>query len=238
MPDRGDVLVSIRAVTKDYRSLRPLRVEQLDLWPGQTTALLGMDAAAAEVLVNLITTTTLPDAGEVCVFGRATTEVKDRDAWIDLLDHFGILSERAVLVDSLSVRQNLLMPHSLEVDEPSEEVCEKVARMVEEIGLDASVLDQPAGEVGKAVRARVRLGRALALKPRVLLVEHPSTLVDEHEAKDLATDLARVVAARKVACLVMTADRAFAYAVTDRVLELEAATGRLRPPSRWKRFFS
>jgi len=237
MPESSKPLVSIHGVSKDYRGLRPLRIAELHLHPGRVTALLGVDAAAAEVLVNLITATSLPDAGEVRVLGRSTAEVTDKDDWIGLLDAFGILSERAVLVEPLSVGQNLTMPHSLEVDDPPADVREKVARLVEEIGLDPAAVDQAVGQAAKAVRARVRLGRALALEPKVLLVEHPSTLVEEGEAEALAADLARIVEARNVACLVMTADRAFAHAVTKEVLELHPATGKLKPASAWKRIF-
>src|SRR5262245_40583946 len=48
----GEPLVELRAVRKDYRGLRPLRVEHLDVHEGQSIALLGFDQAGAEVLVN------------------------------------------------------------------------------------------------------------------------------------------------------------------------------------------
>jgi ABC-type lipoprotein export system ATPase subunit len=236
-PAPPGALVTLRSVRKDYAALRPLRIRALDLHAGRTTALLGVDAAAAEVLVNLITATSLPDEGDVHVFGRLTTEVEDSDTWIGLLDHFGIVSERAVLVEPLTVRQNLTMPHSLDVDDPPAEVRAKVDALVEEIGLDRAALDQRVGEAARTVRARVRLGRALALGPTVLLAEHPNAMVEAADAAALAADMARIVAARNVAVLVMTADRVFAHAVTDQVLELQPATGELRRPSMLRRIF-
>jgi hypothetical protein len=50
-----DSLVQIRKITKDYRSLRPLRIESLDLHEGETLALCGFDHMTAEILVDLIT---------------------------------------------------------------------------------------------------------------------------------------------------------------------------------------
>jgi ABC-type transporter Mla maintaining outer membrane lipid asymmetry ATPase subunit MlaF len=237
MPDESDVLVSLRTVSKNYRGLRPLRIEQLDLRQGQKIALLGLDQAAVGVLIDLITATTLPDTGEVRIFGRATTKVTDSDKWIALLDQFGVLSERAVLLEPLSVWQNLVMPHSLELDDPPAGVREKVDVLAKELGFNRVVLDQPVGEASKAVRARVRLGRALALDPKVLLTEHPNLLVDRHEVKALANDLAQLTSLRNVACLVMTFDRAFAYAVTNEVLTLEPSTGYLNSTRGWRRLF-
>ena len=67
-----DGVIALRGVRKDYRGLRPLRVEHFELRQGECVALLGFDRVAAEVLVNLITGATLPDAGDVDVFGAST----------------------------------------------------------------------------------------------------------------------------------------------------------------------
>jgi ABC-type sugar transport system ATPase subunit len=97
-----DLLIELAGVTKDYRSLRPLRVQHLSLHEGESIALLGFDAAMAEVLVNLITGAQLPDEGEVRVFGRPTTSITAVDDWVTELDRFGLISTRAVLVDQFT----------------------------------------------------------------------------------------------------------------------------------------
>ena len=110
MPDTAVVAIDVRNVQKDYRGLRPLRVRALELREGESIALLGFDQAAAEVLVNLITGATVPDSGEIRIFGRPTTAIEDADTWLASLDSFGILSERAVLLDKMTVEENLTMP--------------------------------------------------------------------------------------------------------------------------------
>ena len=99
----GELLVALRAVRKDHHALRPLRVERLELREGETVAIVGLDAAAAEVLVNLITGAMLPDAGEIAVFGTPTGQIGDADAWFGLLDRIGTLGERVLLLDELTV---------------------------------------------------------------------------------------------------------------------------------------
>ena len=110
MPE-PEVLVRLRKVTKDYQSLRPLRVESLDRHEGQTLALGGFDRMTAEILVDLITAAIVPDTGEVRVFGQPTTAIADRDGWLQTLDQFGLLTERAVLVEQFTVEQNLAIPY-------------------------------------------------------------------------------------------------------------------------------
>src|SRR5688572_2165537 len=166
---RGDALVEIRGVTKDYHGLRPLRITDLTLREGQSLALLGLDRAMAEVLVNLITGANLPDTGTITVFGQPTTAIDNADAWVATLDRFGLISERAVLVDRFTAEQNLAIPLSLEIEEMSAPLRNQVRRLAEEVAVPADDLERPTGSLTPAAQLRVRLGRALAMNPRVLL---------------------------------------------------------------------
>jgi len=236
MPSR-DVLVGLRDVSKDYRGLRPLRIEALDIHEGQVLAVVGVDQTMAEVLVDLITAAIVPDTGDVVVFGRGTRDIADRDAWLATLDRFGMLTERAVLLDQLSVQQNLALPFSLSLDDLSSNVRDRVASLAAELGL-ADRLHQPVSALSPLLRLRVRLGRALALDPRVLLAEHPNATLDDREQAEFARELSRIAKARGAACLVLTADRRFARAAADDVFELQPGTGVLKPSSGWRRWFS
>ena len=237
MPAR-EVLVRLRKVTKDYQSLRPLRVESLDLHEGQTLALGGFDRMTAEILVDLITAAIVPDTGEVRVFGQPTTAIADRDGWLQTLDQFGLLTERAVLVEQFTVEQNLAIPYSLSVEDLSADLRARVARLAQEIGFAASDLGKQSGILPSLGRLRLRLGRALAMEPKVLLAEHPGATLAPDEARSFGADLKRIVKGRGMAALVLTADLEFAREVSDEVLVLEPATGTLKPSSGWRRWFS
>jgi ABC-type transporter Mla maintaining outer membrane lipid asymmetry ATPase subunit MlaF len=231
-------LVQIRHVSKDYRSLRPLRVDSLDLHEGQILALSGFDRMTAEILVDLITAAIVPDTGEISVFGQLTTAIADRDAWLQTLDRFGLLTERAVLVEQFTVEQNLAIPYSLSVDELSADLKARVAALAGEIGFAPPDLGRQSGVLPPLGRLRLRLGRALALDPKVLLAEHPNATLDPGEAARFGADLKRIAQARRMAALVLTADQDFARAVADEVLVLHPATGTLKSSSVWRRWFS
>jgi ABC-type transporter Mla maintaining outer membrane lipid asymmetry ATPase subunit MlaF len=233
-----EVLVQLREVTKDYRSLRPLRVEALDLHEGQTLGLCGVDGMTAEILVDLITAAIVPDTGEVTVFGQPTTAIADRNAWLQTLDRFGLLTERAVLVEQLTVEQNLAIPYSLSVDDLSADLRARVARLAAEIGFATSDLQKQSGILPPLGRLRLRLGRALAMDPQVLLAEHPNATLGPAEAQEFAGELKRIVKGRGIAALVLTADQEFARGAADEVVVLEPATGTLKPSSGWRRWFS
>ena len=235
MPD--EVLVRFRGVTKDYRGLRPLRIAEFDLHARRSLALVGFDQTMAEVLVDLITGAVLPDSGEVTAFGRPTSAIADPASWLTTLDQFGLLTDRAVLVEQFTVEQNLAIPLSLVVDDMASDVRARVAELATEVGLEKD-LQRQAGSVSPVARARIRLGRALALSPRVLLAEHPNATLSREDATSFASDVSRIVERRGLASLVLTADHAFARAVAKDVLVLEPSTGALNPHSGWRRWFS
>jgi len=233
----ADVLVRLRGVSKDYRSLRPLRIAELDVTPGRSLALVGFDQMMAEVFVDLITGAILPDSGEVVAFGRSTSAIRDPDGWLAILDQFGLLTDRAVLVEQFTVEQNLALPLSIAVEELSPDVRRRVGELATEVGL-ANELRRQAGVLAPGARARIRLGRALALAPKVLVAEHPNATLSSDDASTLAADIARIVETRKIASIVLTADDAFARAVAKDVLVLDPAIGSLKPVSGWRRWFS
>jgi predicted ABC-type transport system involved in lysophospholipase L1 biosynthesis ATPase subunit len=238
MPDTDAPLVEVHGVTKDYHSLRPLRIERLTLAAGDSVALLGLDQQMAQVLVDLLMGTTVPDVGEVRVLGTLTTAIPDSRAWFGLLDDFGLLSERAVLVDQLSAEHNLAMPFSLDLQGMSEEARRDVRALADEVGVAARELLKPAGALGPEARLRIRLGRALALRPRILLAEHPSASLSPDDTPAFAADFSRIIRDRRVTTLVITADPAFARTVAAQVLTLQPRTGALTPTSGWRRWFA
>jgi ABC-type transporter Mla maintaining outer membrane lipid asymmetry ATPase subunit MlaF len=221
-------VIEVTAVSKQYGALRPLRIEQFSLSEGDHVALLGLDQPAAEVLINLLTGATLPDSGQVRVFGRATAEIADSTDWLLTLDRFGIVSERAALLDAMTVVQNLAMPFSLQLEPPHPEVARQAADLAEEVGLPADSFDRRVGELDTPSRMRVRLARALALDPSILLLEHPSATLPRHDVARYARDVRAIAVKRRAAALSITADVEFATAASARTLVLEPATGRLR----------
>ena len=72
------------------------------------------------------------------------------------------------------------------------DVRRQVEGLAREAGLDATGFDRPVADGGVALRHRVRLARALAISPAVLLIEHPMAGLDAHEIGPLAGDITRV----------------------------------------------
>jgi ABC-type transporter Mla maintaining outer membrane lipid asymmetry ATPase subunit MlaF len=230
-------VIELTALSKDYHGLRPLRIEKLTLAGGELVAILGLDLPMAETFVNLVTGATLPDRGEVKVFGRPTSAIDDSADWLALVDRFGIVSERAVLLDSLSVIQNLAIPFTLDIDPPPADVRDRAIQLGREVGLREADWLRPASELDAAGRIRIRLARALALDPAVLLLEHANASLPADAATALGGDIRQIASRRGCAVAGLTAAPQFAAAVAPRVLTLDPASGRLSERHRkWSLF--
>jgi len=225
-------LLELSAIIKNYQGLRPLRVASLAIGAHDRVALTGLDGIAAQVLADLITGATLPDAGTVTIFGRSTASVADAAEWLSLIDRIGIVSERAVLLPALTVIQNLAMPFSLDIEPPSAALRERAAALAGEVGLAQVTWNEPVGALDPAGQLRVRLGRALALNPALLVWEHPSAALGRDHVGPTAHAIRSLLTQRDIASLTLTADQTYATAVADRVWALDAVTGRVHESSR------
>jgi polar amino acid transport system ATP-binding protein len=232
----ADPIIDVRGVKKQYGGLRPLRLAALAVAPGARLAILGIDAPAAEILVNLLTGASLPDEGEVRLFGRATAAISDAGDWMATLDRVGMVSPRAMLAEELSVAQGIAMAFTLSLDPIPGPVAADVARLARDAGLAAGELGMRVSDAAPIVKARCRLARALATAPAVLVLDHANALVPDGAAA-FGRDIAAVAKARGMAVVALTADEAFAGAVADKVFALNAATGQLTAQKGWRRWF-
>src|SRR5262249_14191990 len=189
-----------------------------------------------EVFVNLMTGASLPDRGVVRLFGRQTTDIEDSAHWLALVDRFGIVSRRAVLLDALTVVQNLAMPYTLDVEPPPADIRTRAIALANDVGLTESSFARPVSELDGAGKLRVRLARAVALDPAIIVFEHPTAEVERAEVAKLAGRCRALGKRRSIAMVSLTADPEFAYAAASRVLTWDPASGRLARDSWFSRF--
>lgn len=225
-------VLEIRNLRKQYHGLRPLRINELSIDAGERVALSGLDAGAAEVLVNLVTGASLPEEGEVIVTGRSTASIADGEDWLASLDRFGIVSPRAVLLDAATLLQNLAMPLTLDIEPVPPDIAERVNALAREAGIDSVQLEKPIAALDAVTRARAHLVRAVALEPALLILEHPTAGFAAGDGVSFGQSVASVAGARSLATLMISEDADFSAAAATRRLALHGGSGDLRPARR------
>lgn len=228
-------VLRVANVRRAYNGLRPLRINELSIAAGERVAVSGLDAGAAEVLVNLVTGASVPDEGEVFVLGQSTASISDGEAWLASLDRFGIVSPRAVLLDAATLLQNLAMPITLDIEPVPPPVAAQVMQLARDAGIEERWLEKPIAALDPSVRVRAHLARAVALNPSLLILEHPTAGLAKGEGKAFGEVVAAVAAARSLATLMISEDVDFSTAAATRRFALQGATGELKPAKR--RFF-
>jgi ABC-type transporter Mla maintaining outer membrane lipid asymmetry ATPase subunit MlaF len=226
-------VVEILNVEKQYGALRPLRLRELRIAEGTCTMLLGFDRAGAEVFINLITGAALPDKGEVISFGKHTRDIADSAEWLTFVERFGIVSDRVVLLEAMTVAQNLALSYDLNLDPVPDAVIARVRTLAADVGIDAPMLDVRAGDADPLLQARVRLARALALDPGLLILEHPTAGLPAEARDRYATTVKYVGSRRGLTTLGLTADETFAKQTQGRLLRWQPATGECRGRGFW-----
>jgi len=229
-------LIALHDVVKPYGGPAPLRVQRLEIGAGDRLALGGLDAGAAETLVHLVTGAALADSGEVLIAGTNTRAIATDTAWLASLDRFGIVTDRAVLIEKLTVASNLALPLTLAIDPMSEETRRRVDAVAAEVELAADRLDIPVTSLTPPERLRLHLARAIAPDPQLLILELPTApLNDPTASAAFGRILDRVSRARGLAVFALTIDDEFARASGATRCRLDATSGKLLRRRFWQR---
>ena len=137
-----------------------------------------------------------------------------------------------MLLEAMTALQNLAMPFTLDVEPPSDEVRARAMALASEVGIGQTTSAMAVSQLDSVGHVRVRLGRALALGPAILLLEHVSAGIPRGSVRSLGAEIRSIARHRQCASIAVTADEEFARAVAERVLRLDAASGTLAPSKR------
>ena len=214
-------LVEIAGVSRDYAGPRPLRITSLVIAAGDRVVLSGLDTGAAEAFIYLVTGAALPDSGSVHVAGVDTRAIATDTEWLASLDRFGIVTSRAVLIDKLAVASNLALPMTLEIEPMSPATRADVEWLADAAGLARDRLDAPVSALTPSDRVRLHLARAMAMRPDLVLLEHPTASIEAAAERAAFGDTLRVAAdARGFGLLALSSDAEFAAGTGGRELRL------------------
>jgi len=192
-----------------------VRDVSFDVSPGETFVVMGLSGSGKSTLVRCLTRLVEPTAGSVTMDGveilgmppKQLAELRRKD-WAMVFQHFGLLPHRRVL-DNVA--------YSLEISGVPRSVRDaRAAEMIELVGLEKVGHKFP-HELSGGMRQRVGLARALAVGPRLLLLDEPFSALDPLIRTDLQDELLRLAKDLNQTSIFITHDLAEALKVGDRI---------------------
>ncbi len=211
-------LLQVRGITVNFGGHVALDDVALHADPGLVTALIGPNGAGKTTLFNAICGLLNPSAGTVLLDGRELTRLKPyKRARLGLARTF----QRLELWSLLTVRENVQVAAELRAAygndgaDPRHEVEDIVRRVGLHGKIDHRVDELPTGQA-----RLVEIARALATKPRLLLLDEPASGLDDAETEDLGA-LLRSLAAEGLAVLLVEHDVQLVMDVSDHVFVLD-----------------
>ena len=195
----------------------------LEVRDGETMVIIGYSGSGKSVALKHIVGLLQPDAGDVIVDGQAVSTL-DRAALNALRRDIGYVFQFAALFDSMTVTDNVaigLRRRRLS----DEEMAERVAEAFAVVDLTGAGDRYPA-ELSGGMRKRVGIARAIALQPRYILYDEPTTGLDPVTSAVIDRLIVRARERLGVTGVVVTHDMRSAYTVGDRIAMLYE--GRIR----------
>ena len=228
LPQRGDVVLTARQVSKRFGGLVANDRVDLDLHAGEVHALIGPNGAGKSTFFNMISGVDDPTEGQVTLLGREMVKQPSRAfAALGLgrtFQHVRLLRERSVL-DNVALGAHLRgrrgwLAAMLRLDRGEEAaLLAEARRQIERCGLGAYA-DEAAGALPLGAQRIVEIARALAGAPAVLLLDEPAAGLRHREKQELA-QLLRQLREQGLAILVVEHDMEFVMNLADRVTVLD-----------------
>ncbi len=211
-------LIELRHVSKRFGRLVVLDDLTLSIDEGKCLVIIGASGTGKSVLLKHIIGLLRPDRGEVWFDGHRIDNLRERKL-AEIRIQFGFLFQMGALFDSMSVLDNVSFPLVEHSKKSREEVREIAAEKLRLVGLRDAGNKMP-GELSGGQRKRVGLARAIALGPRVILYDEPTTGLDPIRSDVINELIIKLQRELKVTSIVVTHDMNSAIKIADRIVML------------------
>ena len=203
-------MIEARGIVKSFGDFTALDDVSVEVGAGSLTALLGPSGSGKSTLLRVIAGLERPDAGVVCLDGNDVTGVSPQERGV------GFVFQHYAAFKHMTVRENVAFGLKIR-RRPRAEIRQRVAELLDLVQL-SRLGDRYPAQLSGGQRQRMGLARALAVDPKVLLLDEPFGALDARVRKELRVWLRRLHDETHTTTVIVTHDQEEAMDVADRVV--------------------
>lgn len=211
-------MIQLISLHKSFGKQKVLNGLDLEIEDGKTTVIIGRSGGGKSVLLKHIIGLMRPDSGEVLIDGTDITKLGE-GALNDIRKRFGMLFQEAALFDSMTVGENVAFPLREHTRMKEEEIRQTVADRLCSVGL-RGVEEKMPSELSGGMRKRVGLARAIAMQPRIVLFDEPTTGLDPVMTEAINRLIVETQKSFHLTCIVISHDIRSIFEIGDRIAML------------------
>ncbi len=212
-------MIEIQNLHKSFDELMVLDGVSIDVEDGQSVVIMGKSGQGKSVLLKLVTRLLYPDSGKIMVDGDDLFSLNPQQLAQCRLK-FGMLFQSAALFDSLNIFDNVgigLKANNLHTDD---EIHSITSDSLERVGL-IDVGEKFPAELSGGMRKRVGLARVVAMKPKYILYDEPTTGLDPVTSAQIAILIKEMQDDLNVTSIIVTHDIPTGFFLADKIVLLD-----------------
>ena len=218
-PVDREPIISVRNVVKRFGDQTVLDGVNLDIYPGETTVIMGGSGSGKSTMLRLMIGSLIPEEGSVTVFGQNIAEL-DEEQLDAIRKRVGILFQSGALFQSMTVAENVALPlreHTM-LDHKIIDIQVKI--YLNQVGLFEHG-DKVPSQISGGMKKRAGLARALSLDPDIVYYDEPSAGLDPVTSAEIDQLILDVTKKLEKTSVVVTHEMDSAFTIADRMAMLD-----------------
>lgn len=170
-------MIRLNEITKGWKNEWVLEKISFSIPDSSVFCMVGMSGSGKSLITKIILGLEAQDSGEVWIDNQNTALFREKE-WQACLSNFGVVFQNSALFSSLTIMENIGMRlwenHVLD----TESIKEKVAVVLQKVGLSADIANKYPDELSGGMKKRVAIARAIIHNPRYIIYDEPTTGLD------------------------------------------------------------